>query len=149
MKTTVELAMKLARISASFVVLSFGALAQGGAGGAGPGAQGARLFDPTTVATFKGEVAAVAQMGPAGMGLHLQLKTADGTMAVHLGPAWYLQAKGVAVAVGDAVEIVGSRITFDGQPALIAQSIVKGSQTLALRDAQGFPMWAGRGGRAR
>jgi len=45
------------------------------------------------------------------------------------------------------VEVKGSRITLDGAPALIAQEIKRGGESMVLRDANGFPLWAG--GRAR
>jgi hypothetical protein len=36
-----------------------------------------------------------------------------------------------------------------GQEVVIAREIKKGDQVLTLRDAKGFPMWSGRGGRSR
>jgi len=123
---------------------------QGPCGGAmrGPGARGARLYDPKTVTTVSGEVAAVQEVaGRRGGGIHLELKTADGTSHVHVGPAWFLQGEGLALAAGDRVEITGSQVTVNGQPALIAQVVKKGDKAVALRDLNGVPVWAGRGRR--
>jgi hypothetical protein len=43
------------------------------------------------------------------------------------------------------VEVTGSRITYEGQPAIIAGEVKKGGQVLKLRDAAGVPAWAGAG----
>jgi hypothetical protein len=37
----------------------------------------------------------------------------------------------------------GSRVTFDGKPAIIAATVRKGDEELALRDAAGRPVWSG------
>ena len=148
MRTTIKLAL------AGITVLALGAQAQaqgaygpgGCSGGRGARAAGVRLFDPKTLATVSGEVVAVTPTGPAGLGIHLELKTTDGTMAVHLGPSWFLKEQGLEVATGDQLEISGSRVVFEGKPAVIAQTVKKANQAIALRDAAGFPVWAGRGG---
>jgi len=108
---------------------------------------GQRLYDPKTVGTFTGEVVAVEKRdGRRGQGIHLSLKTADGTLAVHVGPTWFLEKNELALGVGDQVEVTGSRVTFAGGPAVIAQVVKKGNIALALRDIGGVPVWAGRGG---
>jgi hypothetical protein len=48
------------------------------------------------------------------------------------------------IAVGDRIEVKGSKVTMAGKPALIATEARKGSEVLALRDAEGIPAWAGR-----
>ena len=106
----------------------------------------ARMYDPKTVETVKGEITQVDLVTPMrGMseGVHVVLKTDKGNLSVHLGPAWYLDHQDTQMAVGDRVEIRGSRITFDGKPALVAAEVHKGAETLRLRDDQGLPMWRG------
>ena len=39
----------------------------------------------------------------------------------------------------------GSRLTFAGQPAVIAQEVTRGDEVLSLRNASGFPLWAAAG----
>jgi len=53
----------------------------------------------------------------------------------------------MAFAPGDKVEVTGSRITYEGQPTIIAGEVKKGEQVLKLRDAAGVPAWAGQGRR--
>lgn len=41
------------------------------------------------------------------------------------------------------MEVTGSRVTFDGKPAIIAAEVKKGGETLKLRDEKGRPVWSG------
>ena len=117
-------------------------------GGAGWGRGGAynRLYDPKTVETVSGEVVKVEQMTPMtgmGYGVHLVLKTDKETISVHLGPAWYVERQDTKIEPKDHVEVKGSRIAFEGKPAIIAAEIKKGDEILLLRDDAGVPAWAG------
>ncbi len=76
-------------------------------------------------------------------GVHVLLKTATGNISVHLGPAWYLENQDVKISVHDKIEAKGSRIVFNGSPALIAAEIKKGEEVLKLRDENGYPVWSG------
>ncbi len=124
------------------------ALAQPGPGGGmGPGGMGGRLYNPQTVATVKGTVEKVEEVTMArGMAVReLRLKTDQGSLLVHLGPAWYLDEKKFVVKVEDTVEVTGSQVTLNNQPALIAREVTIGGATLKLRDDQGVPVWRGMG----
>jgi hypothetical protein len=76
-------------------------------------------------------------------GVHLMVKTDKGTLSVHLGPAWYIENQDVTIEPKNKVEIKGSRITYDGKPAVIAAEIKKGDEILQLRDDKGYPLWSG------
>lgn len=117
-----------------------------GSQGWGRGSDYARLYDAKTVETVKGEVVSVQTFTPAkGMayGVHLQLKTDKETLSVHLGPSWYLENQDTKIEAKDVVEVRGSRVSFEGKPALIAAQVKKGDETLQLRDQDGDPAWAG------
>lgn len=117
-----------------------------GSGGWGPGSGYGRMYDPKTVATIEGKVVSVDAFVPnKGMspGVHVTIKTAQETLSVHLGPEWYISGQDMKIVPGDSVEVKGSRITFDGKPAIIAAQITKGADVLVLRDDSGFPAWAG------
>ncbi len=117
-----------------------------GSGGWGQGAQYNRMYDPSTVEAVSGEVVDVQAIVPhKGMysGVQVILKTGEGTIPVHLGPAWYIERLDVKIVKGDTIEVKGSRITFAGNPAIIAGEVKKGDQVLVLRDASGVPVWAG------
>lgn len=132
-----------------------GALAQKGKGpwgGWGPGSRYAGMYNPQAVETLKGEVEQVERFtGGKGMssGVRLLVKAGAETVLVMLGPWWYLEKQTVRIKVKDQVEITGSRGRVWGQAAFIAGEVKKGRQVLRLRDAQGVPLWAGKGWRHR
>ena len=134
---------KIGVLMIGLTVLGFAAsaTAQGRAG---------RVYDPRTTETLSGEVMSVetipAAKGRSG-GVHLMLKTDRETVAVHLGPAWYVEKQKPRIERGDKIEVEGSRITYDGKPAVIARQVKKGAETLKLRDTEGVPVWAGHGRR--
>jgi len=131
------------------------AVAQGGPGpgsgncpGCGKmGGPRARAFDAKAVTTIQGEVADIQRIaGRRGHeGIHLTVATGSENLAVRLGPDFYVDGQSLQLAKGDKVEVKGSRITIDGQPAMIAQEMRRGDQVLALRDANGVPLWRGQG----
>lgn len=117
-----------------------------GSGGWGMGSQYQRMYNPATVETLTGTVESVDKITPMkGMmyGVHLLLKTDKEAISVHLGPGWYIERLDTKIEKGDKVEVKGSRITFDGKPAIIAAEIKKGDSVLILRDSSGIPAWAG------
>lgn len=137
-------------LGVSTLLLTTDALAQGfrwrGGGGWGAGGQYGRLYDAKTVETVSGEVTGVQEMTPIkgmGRGVHLMLKTDKEPISVHLGPVWYIERQDTKIAAGETIEVKGSRITYQGKPAIIAAEIHKGDEVLLLRDASGIPMWAG------
>lgn len=71
------------------------------------------------------------------------MKTDKETIAVHLGPDWYIENQDVEITPMDKIEVKGSRIAFEGKPAIIASEVKKGDDILWLRDASGFPVWSG------
>ncbi len=85
----------------------------------------------------------------AGMGTHLTFKTDSGVLDVHIGPTAWLTDNHVEFAKRDRLEIIGSSVTIDGQKALIAREITKGDRKITLRDANGIPVWSGRGRRTQ
>jgi hypothetical protein len=117
-------------------------------GGGGWGMTGTygRLYDSKTVETISGEVVKVMKITPMkGMssGVILMVKTEKETTPVHLGPGWYIENQDVKIEPKDKVEVTGSRVTFQGKPAIIAAEIKKGDEVLKLRDENGFPVWSG------
>lgn len=73
------------------------------------------------------------------------LRSEAGVQDVHLGPSAFVSSKKFEFAKGDAITVTGSKVKLAGQDAILAREIKKGSQVLTLRDAKGFPLWAGRG----
>jgi hypothetical protein len=117
-----------------------------GARGWGMGNTYSRMFNPSTIDTIRGEVLRIDVITPMkGMsyGVHLMVKADRETLSVHLGPAWYVENQDTKIDPKDKIEVVGSRITFEGKPAIIASEVRKGNEVLKLRDKNGFPFWSG------
>jgi DNA/RNA endonuclease YhcR with UshA esterase domain len=74
-------------------------------------------------------------------GTHLTLATDKGNVEVHVAPARFLSGQKWQFFRGDEIEVVGSPIIFHGHEALIARSIVRGTETVALRQPDGKPLW--------
>ncbi len=140
----------LALVLAATVAWAQPGMGPGGGQGRGWGAGDpySRMYNPKTVETLNGEVVSVEKFTPGrqmSYGVHFTMKTAKETIPVHLGPSWYLDKQSMTFTQGDKVEVTGSRITYEGKPAIIAAEVKKGGQILKLRDAAGVPVWAGRG----
>lgn len=117
-----------------------------GSGGWGMGTQYGRMYDLKTVETISGDVVTIDSITPVkGMcyGIHLTVKTDKETISVHLGPGWYIENQDIKITPKDKVEVKGSRIIFEGKPAIIAAEVKKGDEVLKLRDESGFPVWSG------
>ena len=122
------------------------AMAQPGTGAASP------MYDVKTETTIRGTVESVDTVTGAGSqgrgglgGTHLTVKTEKEALEVHVGPTAYLTEKGITLAKGDTLEILGSRVMISGKPVVIARQIKKGDNTWTLRDGSGRPLWSGRG----
>lgn len=117
-----------------------------GSGGWGMGTQYQRMYNPATVETISGTVESVDKVTPMkGMyyGIHLLLKADKETVSVHLGPEWYIERLDTKIEKGDKIEVKGSRVTFEGKPAIIAAEVKKGDSVLVLRDTAGILAWSG------
>jgi hypothetical protein len=117
-----------------------------GGRGWGMGSTYSRMFNPSTIDTISGEVLRVDAITPMkGMsyGVHLMVKTDRETLSVHLGPAWYVENQDTKIEPKDKIEVIGSRITLEGKPVIIAAEVMKGDEVLKLRDKNGFPFWSG------
>jgi hypothetical protein len=105
-----------------------------------------RMYNSATVETLSGEVTAIDAFVPAEgwySGVHITLRTGKGNIGVHLGPQWYVDGQGFDLSVGDAIEVTGSRVMYEGEEIIIAQQIRKGNEALVLRYTNGFPYWSG------
>ncbi len=101
-----------------------------------------RKYDPKTVETIQGKVLSVEKTQQRGRGIHLMLQTDKETIAVHLGPSWYIDKQTLKIEANDTIAVTGSRVTIDGKPAIIAAQVKKGNEVLKLRDDNGVPAWS-------
>jgi hypothetical protein len=103
-----------------------------------------RDYDPKTVETIGGKVLSIENTAPArkrGYWVQLMLQTEKETIAVQLGPGWYIDKQTPRIEANDTITVTGSRLTMDGRSAIIAADITKGNELLKLRDDNGIPVW--------
>lgn len=119
-------------------------------GGWGMGGSYCGMYNSGTLETISGEVVKIDNFVPLrGMhnGIQLIVKTDKETVAVHLGPAWYIERQDFKIAVKDKITVKGSRITFNGKPAMMAAEVKNGDSVLKLWNENGYPLWSGQGWR--
>lgn len=71
----------------------------------------------------------------------LTVKAGDEVLDVYLSPKAYLEMIEAEFAKGDEFELTGSKLVLNDKPIIEAQEIVKGQNTVVLRDKGGEPAW--------
>ena len=74
----------------------------------------------------------------------LMLQTGKETIAVQLGPAWYIDKQMPRIQANDTINVTGSRVTMDGRLIIVAADVTKGNELLKLREDNGIPVWPRR-----
>jgi hypothetical protein len=101
-------------------------------------------YDLTTETKMKGTVEEV-KLPPKGSEkeiAHLLVKIGTDTMDVYLCPKSFLDDMGVSFSQGEEIVLTGSRVKQGEADLILAREIVKGTDTLVLRDAKGNPVWS-------
>lgn len=102
-------------------------------------------YDPATEIKMKGVVEDL-KFPPKGQEkevAHLLMKNGDDMVDIYLCPKSFMDDMGVTFIKGDAIAFTGSKIKQDGAYLILAREIVKGQDTLVLRDDKGKPVWSG------
>jgi hypothetical protein len=104
---------------------------------------GAPKYDLAAEAKFKVTVQdlKLPAKGDAKDVAHLLVKNGDDTIDIYLCPKAFLDDMGATFAKGDEVTITGSKIKQDGTDLILAREVVKGTDTIMLRDDKGKPVW--------
>jgi hypothetical protein len=76
------------------------------------------------------------------VGVHPILRSAGAQVEIHLGPQPFLAKEKFALAVGDSIEVIGSKVKYQGREVILARQVSKGDRTLKLRDMSGKPVWS-------
>jgi DNA/RNA endonuclease YhcR with UshA esterase domain len=102
-------------------------------------------YDPATEAVFKGTVQSVSDRQcpiSGGMGSHVVLKLEDGsTIEVHLASTKFVKEYELVFAVGDQLEVTGSKVVFDGVETILAREVKRGNDVYVFRYKDGKPVW--------
>jgi hypothetical protein len=73
--------------------------------------------------------------------VHLVMKNGDQAVDLYLCPKSFMDDMGVTFNKGDEIAFTGSKVTQGGSEMMLAREVVKGQDTLVLRDGQGKPVW--------
>ena len=101
-------------------------------------------YDVKTVGTIGGRVLSIEKTAPAnrrGNWINVLLQTGKETVAVQLGPDWYIDKQRPRIQPNDTIKVTGSRVTMDGRSIIVAADVTKGNELLRLREANGIPVW--------
>ena len=75
------------------------------------------------------------------MGSHITLKTDTEVIELHLAATKYTKSYEIIFNKGDQIEVVGSRVKFQGADTILAREITRGTDTFTFRDTDGKPVW--------
>ena len=73
--------------------------------------------------------------------VHLLMKNGDGVVDLYFCPKSFMDDMGVSFSKGDELAFTGSKVKYDGADLILAREVLKGSDTLVLRDGKGNPVW--------
>ncbi len=102
-------------------------------------------YDTTTEVKLKGTITDISErtcpISGGGMGFHFILKTTDQSIEVHVATSKFIKNYEVALNKGDEVNLVGSKVKFNGEDAILAREVTKGTEVYVFRDKTGKPVW--------
>ena len=102
-------------------------------------------YDPATEVTLKGTITDISERNcpiSGSMGFHFILKTVDGnTIEVHVATSKFVKDYDVSLNKGDQVEVIGSRVKFEGAETIMAREVTRGTDVFVFRFKDGKPAW--------
>ena len=99
-------------------------------------------YDLHTETKLKGTVEEVKLPPKANDVVHLMMKNGDDVVDLYFCPKSFMDDMGVSFSKGDEVAFTGSKVKYGGADLILAREVVKGSDTLVLRDDKGNPVWS-------
>ena len=76
--------------------------------------------------------------------VHMLAKSGANTVDIYLCPESFLDDMGVSFNKGDEIAMTGSKVKQGEADLILAREVVKGTDTLVLRDDKGNPIWTWR-----
>ncbi len=100
-------------------------------------------YDLANEIKLSGTVEDIKTMGEHEKETHLVFKSDKGLVELCLCPAKFLTEMDIKFAKGDKLQVTGSKANdaIDGTEVILVREIVKGEDTLVLRDKNGGPVW--------
>jgi hypothetical protein len=106
-------------------------------------AQSQPQYDAATEANLKGTVEELKLVPPTGGKpvAYLVIQSGEDKTQIFLCPKSFLDEMGVTFAMGDPVQVTGSKIKQNGADLFLAREVSKSGDTLTLRFKDGKPAW--------
>jgi hypothetical protein len=105
-------------------------------------------YDTATVVDFKATITGIREVAKTDPldGLYLTVKAETGTfkietLDVYVGPADFVKAFEISFAKGDKIQVIGSKVKFDGVDLVLAREVSKQQTTHIMRGKNGEPFW--------
>jgi hypothetical protein len=106
-------------------------------------AQAGPKYDTSTEAKFKGTIEEL-KLPPKGKDkeiAYLTIKSGTDTFDIYLCPKSFIDDMGVIFAKGDEIAFTGSKVKQGDTDMILTRELLKGTDTLVLRDNKGTPVW--------
>jgi hypothetical protein len=62
---------------------------------------------------------------------------------VVVAPEKFLKEMEIIFAKGETIEVLGSQLTVDGNPVLLAREVTRNGDVMVMRDERGKGVWVG------
>ena len=79
--------------------------------------------------------------------VELVIKSNEGKVVVYVCPKPFQDELGISFSKGDAITITGAKVKQEESEVILARELVKGQDTILLRDDKGNPVWNLRTGK--
>ena len=79
--------------------------------------------------------------------VELVLKSDEGKVVVYVCPKPFQDQLGISFSKGETITITGAKVKQEASDVILARELVKGQDTILLRDDQGNPVWNPRTGK--
>ena len=106
-------------------------------------AQNSPKYDSATEAKFKGTIAElkIPEKGAEKQIAHLTVKNGTDTWDLYLCPKYFMDDMGIRFAKGDEISFTGSKVKEGDADMVLTRELIRGTDTLVLRDEKGKPVW--------
>ena len=101
-------------------------------------------YDLKTEAKMKAVVEELKLPGSQKEAAHLLVKNGADVVDIYLCPGSFLKDMGFSFSKGDEIAVTGSKVKQEAGELILAREVVKGTETLVLRDDKGGPVWSWR-----
>jgi len=102
-------------------------------------------YDRASEVTLKGTIGDISERNcpvSGGLGFHFMLKMQDGTaIEVHVATSKFVKSYEMGLKKDNKVEVVGSKVKFEGAESVFARQITRGDEVFVVRFKDGSPAW--------